>query len=183
MKSKKLNSMALIWLFVMMMTTFFFSCEKEKDPLEACRKDPTCEYFVCKVNGERWEPQCNRDPLFGCTPWDVQYYRNTSGNLGMYIRNESLSQNFTLLTRNQILKIGDNELFTNENIQTRFSNLNNMESCVRYELDTLKFSSLYISKIDTINYYLSGTFNFTGKNDCGEEVKITDGEFNLSYRF
>jgi|SRR5690606_5247928 len=181
MKTKILNLRSLTWMSALVMITIFFSCEK--DPLRHCRQDPTCEYFTCKVNGERWEPQCNSDIIFGCTPWDVQYYRKTSGNLGMYIRNESIKQNFTLLTRNQILKIGENELFINEDIQTRYSDLTKSENCVRFKIDTLVPYSFYLSRIDTISYYLTGTFHFTGKNDCGEEVQITDGEFNLHYRF
>jgi hypothetical protein len=182
MKTQTKNIKTFLWLLTLMMTLSFFSCEK--DPLEDCRKDPTSEYFTCKVNGERWEPQCEGEPLFGgCTPWDVQYYRKTSGNLGMYIKNESNKQNFTFLTRNQKIKIGENKLYLDDEIQTRFSNLNLIDSCIRYKLDTFQIYSFNVTKIDTINYFLSATFHFIGKNDCGEEIHISDGEFNLPYRF
>jgi len=101
----------------------------------------------------------------------------------MYIKNESNKQNFTFLTRNQLIKIGKNKLYIDEDIQTRFSNLNLIDSCIRYKLDTLQNYSFYVTRIDTIKYFISGTFHFTGRNDCGEEVHITEGEFNLPYRF
>ena len=113
-----------------MMTFTFFSCEK--DPLEDCRKDPTCEYFTCKVNGERWEPQCEGEPFFGgCTPWDVQYYKNIPA-LDMYIDNKNIKQRFTLLVRDYRLKLGNNNLFAKNFIETSFSNGNRSSNCIIY---------------------------------------------------
>ena len=180
MKTQNFIHKTMAWIILCIISIILFSCEK--DPLEDCRKDPACEYFTCKVNGKRWEPQCDGGPLFGCTPWDVQYYRNIPA-LDIYIDNEKEKEHFTFLIRNKKLTIGDNELFINENIQTRFSNLNLVDSCIRYKLDTLQIYSFNVTKIDTINYFLSATFHFISKNDCGEEVHITDGEFNLPYRF
>jgi hypothetical protein len=182
MKTQTKNIKTFLWLLTLMMTLSFFSCEK--DPLEDCRKDPTCEYFICKVNGERWEPQCKGEPFFGgCTPWDVQYYRKTSGNLGMYIKNESIKQNFIFLTRNQKLILGNNKLYKDEFIQTFYADGKFSEGCKIFIIDTLTSSTLNITKIDTVDYFLSGTFHFTAKNDCGDVMTITDGEFNLPYRF
>ena len=178
--SNKLKPM--VWIIATILATTFFSCEKDDDPFKECRKHPDCEYFTCKINGKRWEPRCISEPLFGCTPWDLQYYRKTSGNMGMYIKNESLKQNFTFLTRNQILKIGNNKLYKDEFIQTFFSD-GRSSNCNIFSIDTLSTYSFNITKIDTLKYFLTGRFNFKGRNVCGEEVLITDGEFNLPYRF
>ena len=179
--SNKLKPM--VWILATILTTLFFSCEKDDDPFKECRKHPDCEYFTCKIDGKRWEPQCDGGPLFGCTPWDVQYYRKTSGNLSMSVENEENNQFFKFVTKELKLKIGNNKLYIDEDIQTRFSNLNLNDSCIRYKLDTFQPYSFNVTKIDTINYYLSAYFSFIGKNDCGDEVIITDGEFNLPYRF
>ena len=41
---------------------------------------------------------------------------------------------------------------------------------------------LYISKFDSINRILSGTFFFTGtKVSTGEKVTVTDGRFDIRY--
>jgi hypothetical protein len=53
MKTQTMNLKTSLWLLILMMALTFFSCEK--DPFEDCRKDPNCEYFTCKVNGERLE--------------------------------------------------------------------------------------------------------------------------------
>ena len=180
MKTQILNLRSLAWMSALVMITTFFSCEK--DPLRHCRQDPTCEYFTCKVNGERWEPQCNSDIIFGCTPWDVQYYKNIPA-LDMYIDNEQRKQRITLLVRDKKLILGENDLYTSSFIETSFSDGNKLANCKIFIIDSLAFQSLQISKIDTINRYLTGTFYFTGKNECGDEVQITDGEFNLHYRF
>ncbi|MBK8622889.1 MAG: hypothetical protein IPN79_14330 [Saprospiraceae bacterium] len=181
MKTQTKNLKTSLWMLTLLMTLTFFSCEK--DPLEDCRKDPTCEYFTCKVNGVRWEPQCKGEPFFGgCTPWDVQYYRKTSGNIEMHIKNKNAGQNFAFLTRNEKLRIGDNKLHVDEFYGTFFSDGSD-NGCNIFVLDTISPYSFHILKIDTIKYYLMGTFDFKGNNDCGDQVTITDGEFNLPYRF
>ncbi|MFZ1705357.1 MAG: hypothetical protein WAT79_13495 [Saprospiraceae bacterium] len=178
MKSKKFNPNALIWLFVMMMTTFFFSCEKEKDPLEACRKDPTCEYFVCNVNGERWEPQCNRDPLFGCTPWDVQYYKQT-GYL-VLISKKNDTESIVIYVRDLFDVNSNYNLFKGNNTTTLFRNTN---YCGNYLLDTSLNNYINISELDINNFRIKGKFEFSSQDTCGNLVNLTDGEFNLPYRF
>ena len=173
----------MVWILATILTTLFFSCEKDDDPFKECRKNPDCEYFTCKINGKRWEPQCDGGPLFGCTPWDVQYYRKTSGNLSMSVENENKRQNFKFITRQSRLEFGDNKFYTDEFIQTFFADGNFSQGCNIFIIDTLSSSTLIITKIDTVDYFLSGTFHFRGKNDCGAELTISEGEFNLPYRF
>jgi hypothetical protein len=175
-----MNLKTSLWFFTLMMTLTFFSCEK--DPFEDCRKDPTCEYFTCKVNGERWEPQCEGEPFFGCTPWDVQYSKNIP-SLDLSAKNEKRSQNILMIVHKTILKEGENKLYSDINIQTFFADGKFSNGCKIFNIDTLTSSTLNISKIDTVDYFLSGTFHFTAKNDCGDVMTITDGEFNLPYRF
>ena len=177
MKTQTKNLKTSLWLLTLMMTFTFFSCEK--DPLEDCRKDPTCEYFTCKVNGERWEPNCDGGPLFGCTPWDVLYGGGIKA-MDMHIDNEAKNSRITMIVRKEWLKIGNNQLYTDDFIQTFYAD--GGEICNIFVLDTISPHSFNILQIDTIKYYLKGTFNFKGKNDCGDQVTITDGEFNLPYR-
>src|SRR5690606_27861780 len=127
MKTQILNIRSLAWMSALVMITTFFSCEK--DPLRHCRHDPTCEYFTCKVNGQRWDTQCNSDIIFGCTLWDVQYYRKTSGNMEMYVDNEKKGQNMAFYTRKERLKIGENKLYTNNFIETFYADGSNLTNC------------------------------------------------------
>jgi len=50
-----------------------------------------------------------------------------------------------------------------------------------YELEDTYTGYILFSKIDRINYIISGTFEFsTATNDC-DTVRITDGRFDLQY--
>jgi hypothetical protein len=180
MKTQTKNLKTFLWLLTLMMTLSFFSCEK--DPYEDCRKDPTCEYFTCKVNGERWEPQCDGGPLFGCTPWSVQYSKNIP-SFDLSIKNEIKKQHILLIVHKTPLKLGENKLYIDEFIQTRYSDSFKSSECRRFKIDTLLPFSFKLNKIDSLNRILKGTFSFTAKNDCSEFVSITDGEFNLPYSF
>src|SRR5690606_6426149 len=108
MKTQILNLRSLAWMSALLMITTFFSCEK--DPLRNCRQDPTCEYFTCKVNGVQWEPQCNSEPLFGCTPWDVQYYKSLEW-LIMNVSSEDLKQSFLIYVKGNLQNNTNYEVF------------------------------------------------------------------------
>ena len=176
MKTQIKNLKTSVWFLTLMMTLSFFSCEK--DPLEDCRKDPTCEYFTCKVNGERWEPQCEGEPFFGCTPWDVQYYR-INGYIEAVIKNEKNKTGFKFELKN--IKNENQDYFFEPD--SRFYESNNNQNCVSYYLFNQGYNLFRFEKIDTINKFIKAKFSFKTLNDCGEEVHITDGEFNLPYRF
>ena len=177
--SNKLKPM--VWILATILTTLFFSCEKDDDPFKECRKHPDCEYFTCKIDGKRWEPLCDGGPLFGCTPWDVQYYRNTP-NLFMIIKNESLNQ-YLRISCKEKLTLGGNNLNTKGNFKTMFFNDQLQIQCEDHYLDTLYANSFSLLTIDTTAYRISGTFNLRFKNDCNSAIDFTDGEFNLPYRF
>ena len=181
MKTKIFNLKTLAWIFAITLTTVFFSCEKDDDPFKECRKHPDCEYFTCKINGKRWEPQCDGGPLFGCTPWDVQYSKNVPGFFAS-VTNENENQHVYLTVRGKKLQIGSNKLYIDEFVQTRFFDGSN-QACSNYLIDTLQNYDLVISRIDSVNNYLSGKFYFTAINKCNEIKTISDGEFNLPYTF
>jgi hypothetical protein len=164
-----------------MMTLSFFSCEK--DPLEDCRKDPTCEYFTCKVNGVRWEPQCKGEPFFGgCTPWDVQYYKNIDW-LIINVRNETLENSALIYVNGQISNNTIHEIFTENNSPSTFFLKNTIDSCSNYKVIKGYNNFLEITRFNPDLKVINGKFSFTAKNNCGDVVTITDGEFNLPYRF
>ena len=170
-------------IIIFLMTTFLLtSCEKE--PYKACKEDPTCEYLRCKVNGEWWTPDCEQGPLFGCDHTDVQYYRYLNGG-GLSIYSSKASN------RTGIILTSNNVRYTNTSYnlyrQGKYSEfylkntvLNSWDS---YYLDTTNFNKLIITYIDTVDFILKGNFTFTGKNENGNTVSITEGEFRYHYRF
>jgi hypothetical protein len=178
MKTKFFYFKTLTWITVTIMTTMFFSCEKDDEPFKECRKHPDCEYFTCKVNGKRWEPQCDGGPLFGCTPWDVQYYKK-SGFLEAIIQNEETKTGIKIELRE--IKL-ENTKYGFER-DSGYFNSNNIQDCVFFNLSTGEFNEISFETIDTINYFIKAKFSMVTINECGEEVHITEGEFNLPYRF
>ena len=172
----------MVWILATILTTTFFSCEKDDDPFKECRKNPDCEYFTCKVNGKRWEPRCDGGPLFGCTPWDVQYYRNLEWFI-MNVRNDETNQTFLIYIEGNLQNNTIHEIFTNENSPSFLREGILQDSCTNFKIINDENSYFEIINIDFNQRKIKGKFSFIGKNDCGDEAIITDGEFNLLYRF
>lgn len=64
-----------------------------------------------------------------------------------------------------------------------YQNLINDSGCRFYYLDTTKTRLISINYIDTINYEIRGCFEFTAINKCQDTVHITNGYFDVEYRF
>ena len=162
------------------MTTFLLtSCEKE--PYKACKEDPTCEYLRCKVNGEWWTPDCEQGPLFGCDHTDVQYYKE-DGYLSISSTSKKKDEGFYILALD-VLSTGDYDLYDGVNVKTRFRRGSNIVDCWVYYIISGEASNITIDYLDNSNYVVGGSFLFKCKNDCGEILNITDGEFRQKYRF
>jgi len=79
--------------------------------------------------------------------------------------------------------IGDND------IQFRlraFKDWNKPGNCGFYDLDTSSARKLTILEVDTVNFLIKGTFEFTAMdhyNECKDTVRITDGFFHVNFRF
>tara|TARA_R110001599_G_scaffold252758_2_gene452937 strand:- start:71 stop:583 length:513 start_codon:yes stop_codon:yes gene_type:complete len=52
--------------------------------------------------------------------------------------------------------------------------------CIYEESDTYQ-GSVTFTKIDKVNYIISGTFEFSTKKDGCKDIKITNGRFDLRY--
>jgi hypothetical protein len=77
------------------------------------------------------------------------------------------------------------EVYTNYNISDSviaryFVNENPNLGC-HYNFDDTYQGFIRFSKIDRINYIISGTFEFSTNNDDCEDIKITEGVFDMKY--
>jgi len=166
------------------MTFILSSCNK--DPLDACAEDPTCEYFRCKVNGEWWTPDCEDGPLFGCRHTDVLYYQHLNGGgLEIYTSKDSDNSGINFYAWNiNTPNISYNFIYNNQNYLTRFyENKDNSGNRNRFFIDTSAINYIIFSKIDTLNFILEGKFYFEGLDDGGNRKIISDGSFRQKYRF
>ena len=51
----------------------------------------------------------------------------------------------------------------------------------QYEFEDTYEGSILFTKIDTVNFIISGTFEFSTITDGCEDIKITNGRFDLQY--
>jgi hypothetical protein len=172
----KMKHFIHIFTFISLFT--LSCCTPEEDPLAACKADPNCEYFTCLVDGEKWTPSCTPDPLFGCDPFDVQYYKET-GFLEILVLNSNLGESFRIACKKSI---SNPTMFTINKFSTFVSDFNS-QNCKVLKLDTTYQSSLVLNNIDTINFMVTGALNIKFSNSCPSTKLIENGNFNFRYRF
>ncbi len=160
---------------LLFLITCSLSCEKDK-----CKNCyPTI--FECKVDGKSWKTSCESQDIFGCSALDIQVYLK-SKSIEIYAKNDNENSSMSLFLVKSI-NIGINKLYFGPNdIYTKFVDANKIHSCRVFKIDTLLTNFINITKLDTINQILQATFEFTGINDCGNKVKITDGKIDAIYR-
>ncbi len=164
-----------------MMTFILSSCDK--DPIEACAEDPTCEYFRCKVNGEWWTPDCEDGPLFGCRHTDVQYYYGTTGYIEFSSKSQKNDESMSMRIESVFISDSIYSHYLGPNTSSRFRRGNNKNDCQIYKLIDQNNSTFLLAKIDTVKFIIEGKFSFSAKNECNEIIDITDGSFRQRYRF
>jgi hypothetical protein len=177
LNTKNMYTIIRLSSIIFFMTFMLSSCDK--DPLDACAEDPTCEYFRCKVNGEWWTPDCEDGPLFGCRHTDVQYYKDSSGgSLEMSTSSKKNNEGFIFRIWN-VKRININLSYKRVNkIDSRF-----YEDNFDFYVDTTKNSEFILTSLDTVSFMMSARFSFTGVDESGKTVSITNGEFRQKYRF
>jgi hypothetical protein len=166
---------------IFFMTFILSSCNK--DPLDACAEDPTCEYFRCKVNGEWWTPDCEDGPLFGCRHTDVQYYFRTTGTIEFSSKSENKNEGMLIIIHDIFKTDTMYNHYLGPNVSSRFRRSNNNLDCQIYKLVDQNSSTFLLTKIDTVNFLIEGKFSFSAKNECNDIVRVTDGSFRQHYRF
>jgi hypothetical protein len=138
--------------------------------------------FGCKVNGEIWIPyyQCSYGTS-GCDELGFHVYSSDSVN--------KLPLQFTLVAERSISDNNYSAFFINTysgaNI-TQTGNIYNSLSiwCVignDYHTQSLYTGSMNLTKLDTVNNIMSGTFSFTQYNSPSDSVVVTDGRFDLTF--
>jgi hypothetical protein len=154
------------------------ACVKKQDPTGSSWH---VDIFHCKVNGEEWKPQCVSDPLFGCDPVDCQYYGDTKTIELTAVRrsnDKSVFQGMILYKYKSLM--GDNVI---GNFKEIFTDWNKPAACIGHDMDTTSVRRLTILEVDTVNFLIKGTFEFTAINDCQDTMHITDGYFHVNFRF
>ena len=171
--------MKQIFLISCCLLFFTVSCQKEKLPKLTQEGKNT---FGCKINGKNWVPHggggfSGIDPVNGGFFRDINtiYVRAYSENesVELYLENVyrtgEYSLNFTTIPMPDNLNPKSYGLYVvgNNNLRNLFI------TSASYQ------GKVTISNLDTTNKIVSGTFEFTGGDDAGKTVKITDGRFDV----
>jgi hypothetical protein len=142
--------------------------------------------FGCKVNGEVWIPH-----IEGGGAWDNPIYAKHYLAINHPILGECDQLQVSGKRKyngqaniNQVItinvwcpKIGENEITPTSGVFIDFIN------CGYYQVDTLNPHVLFLTRLDSLNYIASGTFEFTAINDdCNDTLRITEGRFDVNTR-
>jgi hypothetical protein len=159
------------------------SCKKD-DPLNTNKLPPATtsgkNTFGCKVNGEVWIAHIEGGvfdfPIYAIhdTGWPGCDQLLVVGKR-KYDEQADISENIALNL--WCPKLEENQLSYHPSAFLDFL------GCGDYYLDTLSSHILFITKLDSINYIASGTFEFTAINDdCNDTLRITEGRFDVGTR-
>jgi hypothetical protein len=134
--------------------------------------------FGCKVNGDVWIPHVEGAPF-----WESPIYAKhdrwwpdcdqlfVSGER-RYEKKADIYQSMSINVWCPVL--GENEITFSKG---RYRDL---EGCGEYYLDTLSPRILIITRLDSVKFIASGTFEFTVINDdCEDTLRITEGRFDV----
>ncbi len=188
MKEKNIFRLLLLFLLV----TSLWACNKE----EPIKPAPPIDYtvlpaatqegkntFGCKVNGQVWVP---RVPLGTVTSRDKEatvWESDLTGSgriLCNLVDKEWQIDNWLVITFGYTdFKKGS---YCKEVVFGKFRTTNG--KYYRSDYQPLPSNCVVITKIDTLNNFVSGTFNFTLFADSlntGNKIVISEGRFDLPY--
>ena len=127
--------------------------------------------FGCRVTGQVWTYKPSTNP--GHIGLDADY----SGG-GMYVLAKRGDTAIKIdFSSGGITQLGEYMLYTDS------SEIYYAVNPVPYYTDSVTNGILTMTRIDTVNSILSGRFYFTGISYLGDTVRITDGRFDVKFRY
>jgi hypothetical protein len=140
--------------------------------------------FGCLIDGQAFVPQ-NRSILQGP---DIQcdyiftaggYYFTVvaSNKNNSIIKQVNIGTDFLAIAQGQTYAL---KTYTSGNANASYTLFPTIGE-VQYSTNNSTSGQLTITKLDTINQIVSGTFYFKAVNAPGETVSVTDGRFDMPY--
>ena len=179
------------YFFFLFSTFFLATCTPDDDltprpdetPLEALNRlvpitQTGAGTFGCLVNGELWIPEVD-----GASDVAADALLSSNDLLQILVRKEPLSdvrnQSFSLISRIEInseTSVAASSTFRDRNVAGECRSISN---------DTTMISFISVENLDRTSYIVSGRFKCTYQEpDCPDtKIEITDGRFDLRYRF
>ena len=138
--------------------------------------------FGCLVNGDSWVATVDG---FTESATDALFYLNTDGSAyltltGILDDDNDIRQTIRVRFRAENFAINTKYRLDDE---VKFRDDNRESSCSFITIDTAMHNEVVIKHIDEENRTISGTFEYTCREDeCDETVVISEGRFDVQYR-
>lgn len=169
------------YFIFLILTTLISGCEKEKEVPVLPPITQTGEgTFACRIDGEIW---IAKNRLFGSP---IGASNNQWEDKRWVIGGSAESSGISIQVCKDSVLIGESTLKGSFEIEGNCSN--GMIYMEGYTPQTASFQTslkdtgkIYISRFDTINRIISGTFYFDAVNSLGEKVEIRDGRFDVKF--
>ena len=170
--------MKTMYAFIALLGLLYVTaCDDDLNPDLPAATQKGANTLGFKVDGKSWVPYYVGVSLQGDTEIEVGYNEITHGfGINALRRIKSVNQAF-YLSVDDLIDTG--EYFDQAHLSNIYFSDSNIEQI--YEVDLNSSGSVIITRLDTINQIVSGTFFFTVENAVGERLQITDGRFDYNY--
>ncbi|MBX7206594.1 MAG: hypothetical protein K1X81_14310 [Bacteroidia bacterium] len=172
---KHLNLVLLLIAF----SSLGLHCKKE-EPSELSKLPPITNFgaqtFGCLINGKAWTAEYGQV--------QIDFFNGVLSIKANRPNNAGLFESLGIYTyKNQINAPGRNFIPYNTYPDAQFVvRMPPIWFESSYPTNKLMGGGVTITRIDTINYYMAGTFNFTLFDESGTtQVNITEGRFDYKY--
>ena len=131
----------------------------------------------CYINGKPWVPKSYIS--IGGPKYMEVVYRESDSSFFALSANIDGSLNQTLYLRAYETKLGDNKL--SKRSLHEYIDYHYPSNCEAFRMDTTKIRNLKITKLDKTANIISGSFELTVANQCGDTLKFTQGRFDTQF--
>ena len=128
--------------------------------------------FSCLVNGKAFIPNN--------TVFMSAVYQGGGIQISGTTEAQSINQNILMVALDPLANNVEYSLTNLPYHKAMFSSFVEGNDCI-YEFDTTTEGSIIFSKIDRVNYIVSGTFQFSAMTAGCKTITVTDGRFDMQY--
>jgi hypothetical protein len=184
MKTKQLLLPILLLAFIMLTAN---CCEKDDEPSQLPPITQTGEEtFGCMINGELWLPHGSfpspatwvklsvESTKLPYRFWQIETGQGAASSTGFHIT-ENIMKEGTIPLLDKSTENKDSVIYA-----WHYSKTLGVEPGKNlFEVESIESGELTITKLDTINRIISGTFYFDAYNPDGLKVEVREGRFDL----
>ena len=176
--------MKLFYIYIILVLFGCSACKEgilsPKEELPAATQEGL-NTFSCLVNGEVWVPKGG----FAINKLTYDYNPNYDSNYFQvrakryFVDNgKDISQTLSITIEGKIV---ETKIYKLENPRTTRGRYANLEIPCVFETNSEQPGALTVTKLDTVNHIIAGTFAFTVWTEECDTIKVTDGRFDIKY--